>query len=417
MRSIPRSQKLFFVFIAMIFILTGCYSKENFDSRNSVRHESEFAGNISDQNVNEFLSSVKKVDGNVEAKYQMARYFQKRNRYKIALQELKEIIRMDPTFVKAYNAMGISYEASGDFKRAIQSYEHALKINPNLDYVHNNIGFAYLIKKNYDLAIDAFQKAIVLNNHNKRFRNNLGFAYAKSGQFDRALEQFRLTGDEFSANYKLGQILYREGQYEEALKYSEKAYQVKASAQILSSVSNADKDYSPQAAFALDEKNFRSQSKLAQSNAQQAPLISDENKTAQIIDSDPENNRDDSQPADQTEEPQPNKIIVEVEITVSNGNGIDGMASRLGSYLSEKSFRVTRLKNAKCFNHEKTKIFYYNGYLQDVQRLLQEIPWHQDLNQLIELKQMGNQIKILIGKDVIPYDEMFSKASSTRHRS
>ena len=431
MRSIPRSQNLSIVFMAVIVLLTGCYS--------SNRQEKEFAANISDQKVNEFLSSVKKVDGSVEAKYRMARYFQKRKRHKIALEELKEIIHKDPTFVKAYNAMGISYESLGDFNKAIHSYELALKISPNLDYVLNNLGFAYLLRENYDMAIDAFQKAIVLDNHNKRFRNNLGLAYAKKDRYDRALEQFRLTGDEFSANYKLGQILYRECKYAEAFQYNEKAYQVKASDQILSSVSDADKIKSPQSPAALDEKDLRSQSAAMPPNDEPVSLIRDEKNTAQIRDSDPADQAGKiSQPADlmtavpefllegydkdlqkvaRRDEKPHNKVIVEVEIMVSNGNGVDGMASRLGSYLSERGFKVTRLKNANCFNHEKTKIFYYSGCLQAVQRLLQEIPWRQDLNNLVELKQLGNRIKILIGKDIIPYSEMFSRVNSTKHPS
>ena len=117
------------------------------------------------------------------------------------------------------------------------------------------------------------------------------------------------------------------------------------------------------------------------------------------------------------EKKQGDNIIVEVEIEVSNGNGVNGMASRLGSYLRERGFKVTRLKNANSFSHEKTKIFYYNGHLQNVYRLLQEIPGHLDNENIIELKHLGNRIKILIGKDIIPYDEVISKAYSTKHTS
>ena len=181
MRSIPRSQNLSIVFMAVIVLLTGCYS--------SNRQEKEFAANISDQKVNEFLSSVKKVDGSVEAKYRMARYFQKRKRHKIALEELKEIIHKDPTFVKAYNAMGISYESLGDFNKAIHSYELALKISPNLDYVLNNLGFAYLLRENYDMAIDAFQKAIVLDPNFSRAYFSQGVSYGQLGEYPKAIAQ------------------------------------------------------------------------------------------------------------------------------------------------------------------------------------------------------------------------------------
>ena len=415
----PQSRKSIIIVLALIFLLSGCNFKENFVSRNSSQEQKAYTGNISHQDMNKFLSSVKKVDGSAEAKYRLARHLQKRKRHKIALETLKEVILIDPTFVKAYNAMGFSYDYLGDFKKAIQSYKLALKINPNLDYVYNNLGFAYLLYDNYNAAIDAFQKAIALNDQNKRFHNNLGLAYAKKGQFDLAIEQFRLTGDEFSANYRLGQILYREGNYQMALEYNEKAHHAKTSAQIMSSVSSS---YREKGSDAPPE----SKSSAVSPNSGQTSLKRDDKKIdiAQTNHSDLSKDQlavirrnEDLMKAAKNEKRQSNTITVEVEIEVSNGNGVNGMASRLGSYLRERGFKVTRLKNANSFNHEKTKIFYYNGHLQDVHRLLQEIPGHIDMKYIIELKQMGNRLKILIGKDMIPYDKVVSKTYFTKHPS
>ena len=110
-------------------------------------------------------------------------------------------------------------------------------------------------------------------------------------------------------------------------------------------------------------------------------------------------------------------FTVEVEIEISNGNGVNGMANRLKNYLRKKGFKVTRAKNANCFNHEATKIFYYSSHAQDVSRLLKEIPGHFDKKNLIEIEHLGNHIKILIGKDMIPYDSVISKAQSLKSPS
>jgi Flp pilus assembly protein TadD len=473
-----RSCKSIIIFLAAIFLLIGCNSKENFVSRNPDTDQKEHPGNVSHQDVNKFLTSIKKVDGAAEAKYRMARHFQKRNRHKVALEELKETIQIDPAFVKAYNAMGVSYDQLGDFKKAIRFYKLALQINPNLDYVYNNLGFAYLLYGNYDSAIEAFQNAIALNDQNKRFHNNLGFAYAKKGKFDLAIEQFRLTGDEYSANYRLGQILYREGNYEMAFQYNEKAYHAKVSAQIMSSVSNSDKNKGSDVAPQAEELHPGSKSSRVSSDPGQTFLKRDEKRSVSEMLGLTQIAKDNKEPADESsktspiiirksikkdsgftgqhgkeaarelkpdltdkkidiaqtnhsdltkdqlavirknedlmkaaknEKKQRNNVIVEVEIEVSNGNGVNGMASRLGSYLRERGFKVTRLANANSFNHEKTKIFYYNGHLQDVHRLLQEFPGHIDMKYIIELKQMGNRLKMLIGKDMIPYDNVISK--------
>jgi Tfp pilus assembly protein PilF len=481
-----RSYKFILIILTVFFLLAGCNPRENLDRRDLDRDYQPYPVDVSDQDVNQFLSSVQKVDGALQAKYRMARHFQKRRKHKIALIELKEIIQIDPTFVKAYNAIGFSYDCLGDYNKAIRFYKLALKIDPNLDYVNNNLGFAYLLNGDYDDAIEAFRKAVVLDEQDKRFRNNLGFAFAKKGQYEQAIEQFRIAGDEYSAYYKLGQILYREGNYEMAFRYNEKAHHAKTSAKIMSSVSSSDKrngspgtlqvadnderfessgmmsddvrqslkknETTPAAAMpglsisvnenqvpgdinarkkpVIIRKSIKKDSGLAERQDQEGVRGGELYLYGKTIDPSPTYHSDSSKQQvalkatsedlinlAQNEGARISNAIIKVEIEVSNGNGVNGMASRLGRYLREKGFKVTRMSNANSFSHEKTKIFYYNGHLQDVHRLLQEVPNRIDIKNIIELKQKGNCLKILIGKDLIPYDRMISKAQSVKNPS
>jgi Flp pilus assembly protein TadD len=477
-----RSYKLILILLTVFFLLTGCNPRENLDRRDLNRDYQPYPVNVSDQDVNQFLSSVQKVDGALQAKYRMARHFQKRKKHKVALIELKEIIQIDPTFVKAYNAIGFSYDCLGDYNKAIRFYKLALKIDPNLDYVNNNLGFAYMLGGDYDGAIEAFRKAVALDEQDTRFRNNLGFAFAKKGKYEQAIEQFRITGDEYSAYYKLGQILYREGNYQMAFRYNEKAYHAKISAKIMSSASSSDKGNCSTDALQVEENNERFESsgiivsddireslkrdqitpkaampglsmKVNENqmpgdiNARIKPVIirksikkdsglAERQKQEGVrggkpylygktIDAIPTNHSDSSKKQvalnakskdlinlTKNERAQSKNSIIKVEIEVSNGNGVNGMASRLGRYLRERGFKVTRMSNANSFSHEKTKIFYYNGHLQDVHRLLQDVPNRIDIENVIELKQRGNCLKILIGKDMIPYDSEISRAQS-----
>jgi Tfp pilus assembly protein PilF len=414
------------VFISVAFFLIGCYSKENFVQRNSYSQPAGTDGNISYDNVNQFLSSIRKVDRDMEAKYQLARHFQKTKQHQIAIEELKEILLIDPTFVKAYNALGVSYDQLWDFKNAIRSYQLAIKLDPNLDYVHNNLGFAYLLKGDYDFAIDSFLKAIALDEQSKRFRNNLGLAYAKKGEFDRALEQFRLTGDESSANYKLGQILFKEGNYEMARHYHAKSFQNKGAAQVTAAVSSAGEEN--ESGVRIIRKSIRQTSQATQQQNQtevkEANPDSSSNRVRSRMSPATDitekqtfsaENSDDEAKFSGSAQLKRNDFFVEIEI--SNGNGVDGMARRLGNYLIKKGFRVTRLKNASCFNHETTKIFYYANHLRDVSRLLEEIPVQFDTENVIQLKHADNRIKILLGKDMIPYDRVISGAESVKKPS
>lgn len=472
------------VFLTLTVFLMGCYSKDNLVHYNP--HQKRTAGDISNENVNTFLSSIRKIDGDAEAKYRMARHFQQKNRHKIAIEELKGIIHIDPFFVKAYNALGVSYDQLGDYKNAIHFYKLALKIDPNLDYVHNNLGLAYLHYGRYDAAVASFEKAIALNAQNKRFHNNLGYAYAKKGQYKLAIIQFRITGNEYSANYKLGQILHREGNYEMAFQYTEKAHHAKTSAKIMSSVLSSDKGKSSAAALRVEENDGRFGSSDMMSANDLVPIKRDEIKPAAAMPGLSANMEENQVPVDENTEIKPvivrksiknraglaekqnqegeregrpdlagkkidaaptrhsdlseeesapaaknknlmkvlknekrqkNDTVIEVEIEVSNGNGVYGMASRLGSYLREKGFKVARTKNANSFDHEATKIIYYARHAQDVSRLLQELPGHFDKRGIIELEHSSNHIKIIIGKDMIPYGSVISSAVSGNNES
>ncbi|TET83002.1 MAG: tetratricopeptide repeat protein, partial [Desulfobacteraceae bacterium] len=40
----------------------------------------------------------------------MACYFQESKKYSLAVEEFNKVIRIDPTHVKAYNGLGVSYD-------------------------------------------------------------------------------------------------------------------------------------------------------------------------------------------------------------------------------------------------------------------------------------------------------------------
>jgi len=103
-------------------------------------------------------------------------------------------------------------------------------------------------------------------------------------------------------------------------------------------------------------------------------------------------------------------INVEIEIEVANGNGINGAAGRFGTYLKSKGFKVAKIANANSFDHTSTKVFYCNGDKKDVNKFLKQIPFVLDQRSIIELKNLKNRIKIIIGKDQVKHDKIISRA-------
>jgi hypothetical protein len=103
------------------------------------------------------------------------------------------------------------------------------------------------------------------------------------------------------------------------------------------------------------------------------------------------------------------QYLVEPEIEVSNGNGVNRMATRMGNYLRNKGLNVTLLTNADHFGYEETKIYYSEPHLHDAYKVAQQIPGWQDMEKVNEFSRQNIKIKVLIGKDLISYDRLFSE--------
>ena len=176
------------VLVAGIF--HGCYSRDT-SVEQRLYPGSAAPDPLSEAELRKFAGTVRRVDGDAEAHYQLALHFQQNNRHKLAIDELRLVLQRNPSHVKAYNALGVSYDNLGDHEAAIESYRIALKIDPRLDYVYNNLGYSCLLNGQTAEAVGAFQKAIAINAKEKRYRNNLGLAFAKQARYDLALEQFR----------------------------------------------------------------------------------------------------------------------------------------------------------------------------------------------------------------------------------
>ena len=475
---------------------TGCSGLRDwwgYDASTSQMRGNNYA--FSNSDLNQFYSSVSPLNGTVESDYRLARYFQKRGKHKFAVDELLKAIRKDPSFIKAYNALGVSYDHLGHFDLAAKSYKFALQLNPDLDYVYNNLGYSYLLNEDFNAAIDAFQKAVALDNTNKRYRNNLGLAYARNGQTDMAFHEFTLAGNESSVQYKTTQIFKDQNlspapietavdtspegitPYDDIQKNSAASLLLAGKTQHVS-LDNLEHGLIPDDFNEIDllEKSVKSEVKSSNLNLPQENTGKTEypvNYTVQVSTFSslkeatqlmetltkkgyncPYLNKvrderpyyrlrlgsfNDKKEADLLiselthtagfkafkafedkhsekiiagRQNCPKAVIISSPVTqrfyieISNGNGVRHMARNVGAYLNPKGFSVNRLTNADHFNYPETRIYYRKGYQQDALRLAKEIPGRQKAPNAIEQNQsMTRAIKVLIGKDLVPFHE------------
>ena len=117
--------------------------------------------------------------------------------------------------------------------------------------------------------------------------------------------------------------------------------------------------------------------------------------------------QEDSAP-DQRMDTKPQNSLKEVGIEISNGNGVNQMAKRVGGYLKEKGFRVVRLTNANHFNYPETQIYFYKGHDDDARQLAEQvISKLENMKELKQLERPNVKIKVVIGKDLIPQNKTF----------
>jgi tetratricopeptide (TPR) repeat protein len=392
---------LFILFVGCSFLFsTGCSGLRDWwgydASTSQMRGNNYFFAN---NDLNQFYSSVRPVKGTVESDYRLAMYFQKRGKHKFAVDELLNAIRKDPSFIKAYNALGVSYDHLGNFDLAVKSYKFALQLNPELDYIHNNLGYSYLLNGNLDAAIDAFRKAIALKSTNKRYHNNLALAYVRKGQTDMAFEEFKLAENESDTRYKTTQT-FKDPDHS----LSPKETAIDTSPEGITPYDNIPENIETSHLLAVKDHG------LSESNLEYA-LIPDTIDEMDLLEKYVQNEVKSSnlnlphENKGKTESITPS-VSQPIYIEISNGNGVRHMARNVGVYLNPKGFNANRLTNADHFNYPKTKIFYREGYEQDALRLAKEIPGRQEMPNLIEQNQMMRQaIKVLIGKDLVPFQE------------
>ena len=429
------------------FFLTGCYTWKNMANRTTFQDSEKDVKGIETKDFAQFASTIRPYRGDVDSTYGLACYFQERKKYSLAVEEFKKVIRTDPTHVKAYNGLGVSYDSLGEFSRAVQAYKTALVLNPGLDYVQNNLGYSYLLQGDLDSAIEAFQNAVALNNGNKKYHNNLGLAYAKNGLFDLAFSEFRLANDEIKAHYNMAQFYYQQGLYEEAKIHFAKASTLNpgdrdtrkglAAAENLAGISPSKTERiaepSPPPVSAEMHKEFSQEKevtapftgvKVVETNIEQWDSVIEIPVTEKATTAEPvmlahiaiqdsikpgalDNELDEKRPY----------ILGNIGLEISNGNGVRHMARRVGQYLGEQGFNEPNLTNANHFNHAETMIYYRSGYLHDAYRVAKEIPGYQDMKKVARFQRPGTKVRVLIGRDLMLFDPLFTNKRSDTMKS
>ena len=143
----------------------------------------------------------------------------------IALDELKQVIAIDPTFADAYNLRGLVYMRLGDNRQAEESFKRALVLNPRDADAHHNYGWLMCQQARFTESFRSFEMALASPIYGGRSKSLMlmGLCQARAGfkpEAERTLARaYELDAGNPITGYNLAQLLFQRGDYDRAQFY------------------------------------------------------------------------------------------------------------------------------------------------------------------------------------------------------
>ena len=169
---------------------------------------------------------------------------------KEAIEKLNEAVSVHPTFMLAFNELGVQYQKLNELEKAAEALQSALKISQTAFAPLVNFGIVLVRMKRYPEAEVVLRAALKENDKSAIAHYYLGRALAYLGRFDHAEQELNqavtLGGDQMKEAHRyLGAIYHARGDTERAiaqletyLKISPKAEDADAVRQLIKQLKN-----------------------------------------------------------------------------------------------------------------------------------------------------------------------------------
>jgi tetratricopeptide (TPR) repeat protein len=144
--------------------------------------------------------------------------------YTTAISRLRRVIELDPKMMRAYNNLGLCYDALGQFDEAIQSFTRAIELNRGQKqpsaWPPLNLAVSLISLNRLDEAVARLYEALSYNPQFPQAHYELALVLEKERKFEEAIAplQRAIELDPLYAepHYTLGRIYQRQGKREAA---------------------------------------------------------------------------------------------------------------------------------------------------------------------------------------------------------
>ena len=143
-------------------------------------------------------------------------YFEQ-GQIRIALDEIKQSLAIDPSFVEAYNLRGLVYMRLNEVPLAEDSFRRAQSLNPQDASVAHNYGWLLCQQARYSEAMPYFGRAIANPSYTGKAKTLMaqGVCQINAGQLSAAEQSLRHSYELDAGNpvtgYNLANLLYKRG--------------------------------------------------------------------------------------------------------------------------------------------------------------------------------------------------------------
>jgi type IV pilus assembly protein PilF len=180
-----------------------------------------------EQTVPEISTPSDETDARRRARIrlELASNYYEEGKTDIALDELKQVIAIDPTYSEAYSLRGLIYMRLNDLRQAEDSFRRALQLNPRESNTHQNYGWLQCQMGRYPEAIRSFETALANPIYGGRAKTymTMGLCQARAGlrpEAERSLARsYELDAGNPITGYNLAQLLYLRGEFQRAQFY------------------------------------------------------------------------------------------------------------------------------------------------------------------------------------------------------
>ena len=108
-------------------------------------------------------AALKKDPSSILLRYERGMLAERSGKMAIFEQSMREVIKRDPKYAQAYNALGFTYaDRNIHLKESRVLLEKALSLSPNDPFILDSMGWLYYREKNYNVALEYLNKAASL---------------------------------------------------------------------------------------------------------------------------------------------------------------------------------------------------------------------------------------------------------------